>query len=172
MTDQSNPSADGCVAVHLLDSAQGHPLQTWRFSEKDAITIGRSAENDIAISDPHVSRAHVKLTLVDGAWNLTSMGRHGTLINDQMVAEAKLNHQTVFRLGAVGPMLRFDTDQASNRHGETLDNLSPDMFDMLEVDEKRKQQEVDQIAGNSLFQDLQEQSRRFKSLRNEDRRSS
>ena len=40
-----------------------------------------------------------------------------------------------------------------------MDNIDVDMFAMLEVDEDRKQQEVDQIAGNALFQELQEQSR-------------
>ena len=33
-----------------------------------------------------------------------------------------------------------------------MDNIDADMLAMLEVDEQRKQQEVDQIAGNALFQ--------------------
>src|SRR3990172_17520 len=134
MTDHAKPSAGNSVAVHLLDSAQGHPLQTWRFTDKETITIGRSADNDIAIADPHVSRAHVKLTQQNGSWMLSSTGRHGTLINDRVVAEAPLDHQTIFRLGSMGPMLRFDTDLPAGRHSETMDNVSPDMFDMLEVD--------------------------------------
>ena len=98
----------------------------------------------------------------DGAWTIVSIGRHGTLVNDRMISEATLQHQTVFRLGAEGPMLRFDTNLAEPRRSETIDNISVDMLAMLEVDEVRKQQEVDQIAGNALFQELQEQSRRSK----------
>jgi hypothetical protein len=162
MTDHLQPSA-GCVAVvHLLDSTQGHPLQTWRFKDQDLITIGRSDGNDIVLADLHVSRAHATIVFEDGAWTIVSIGRHGTVVNDRMISEVKLTHQTLFRLGAEGPMLRFDTGLTGPQRSETIDNVSVDMLAMLEVDEARKQLEVDQIAGNALFQELKEQSRRLK----------
>jgi pSer/pThr/pTyr-binding forkhead associated (FHA) protein len=170
MTDHSIPSTGNTVAIHLLDSAQGHPLQTWRFTDQDTITIGRNNDNDIAIADPHVSRAHVKLTRQDNVWMLLSTGRHGTLINDRVVAESPIKHQTIFRLGSMGPMLRMDTEMSSGHHSETVDNVLPEMFDMLEIDELRKQQEVEEIAGNSLFQDLQEQSRQLRAMKRDDSR--
>ena len=37
-----------------------------------------------------------------------------------------------------------------------MDNVDYDMIAMLEIDEQRKQQEVEQIAGDALFQQLQE----------------
>jgi hypothetical protein len=36
------------------------------------------------------------------------------------------------------------------------------MISMLEVDDRRKRQEVDLIAGNDLFRELQERSRRLR----------
>lgn len=168
MTDHLRPSAGHGVAVHLLDSAQGHPLQTWRFTGQNLITIGRNDGNDIVLSDPHVSRAHATIAWEDGSWRIASIGRHGTIINDRLISEAKLHHQTTFRLGAEGPLLRFDTDAADARRSETLDNLSGDMLAMLEVDERRKQEEVDQIAGNALFRELKEQSRRLNRANIED----
>jgi pSer/pThr/pTyr-binding forkhead associated (FHA) protein len=163
MNDRLQSSA-GCVAVlHLLDSTNGHPLQTWRFTNRELITIGRNDGNDVIVTDPHVSRAHATIAYESGRWSIVSIGRHGTVINDRVISEAKLSHQTVFRLGKEGPTFRFDTEVSSPHRSETLDNISADLFDMLQVDEARKQQEVDQITGNALFQELKEQTRRQKS---------
>lgn len=160
MTNHPAPSASQFVVIHLLDSAQGHSLQTWRFGNQNLITIGRSEENDIALADPHVSRAHAKLIYEHGTWTLVSTGRHGTLVDDRAVAEIALRHSTVFRLGAGGPTLRFDTHAPETRRSETMDHIDTDIFSALEIDEVRKQQEVEQIIGNSLFQQLQESTRR------------
>ncbi len=168
MTDHLKPSAGIGVAVHLLDPVQGHPLQTWRFQGCTVITIGRSDGNDVVIVDPQVSRSHAKLFPEDGSWKLISTGRHGTVVNDRLVSETTLEHKTIFRLGVSGPTLRFDASLFDaplfdGRRSETLDQIDPDMFAALEVDESRKQMEVDQILGNSLFKELQEHSRRSRS---------
>jgi hypothetical protein len=83
-----------------------------------------------------------------------------------VVSEAKLEHLTVFRLGAGGPMLRFDTMALPQRRSETIDNFNADILSMLEVDETRTQHEVNQIAENDLFRQLQEQSRLIKAKGN------
>ena len=168
MTNHPTPSAGRFVVIHLLDSAQGHSLQTWRFSHQSQITIGRSDDNDISLADPHVSRAHAKLVYDGGTWTLLSTGRHGTLIDDRVVSEFTMRHDTVFRLGAAGPTLRFGTHASETRRSETMDNVDYDMIAMLEIDEKRKQQEVDQITGDALFQQLQEKVRRQKPVETND----
>jgi pSer/pThr/pTyr-binding forkhead associated (FHA) protein len=160
MADHLTPSAGHCVAVHLLDSSQGHSLQTWRFVDRQLITIGRGDDNDIALADPHVSRAHAKLIQENGTWTLISTGRHGTLVEDRAVSEYILGDRTLFRLGGGGPMLRFDTHEPDLRRSETIDQIDTDLFSMLEIDEMRKQQEVDQITANAVFQELQQQSQR------------
>jgi pSer/pThr/pTyr-binding forkhead associated (FHA) protein len=145
-----------------LDSAQGHSLQTWRFSNQGQISIGRGEDNDISLSDPHVSRTHARLVYDAGTWTLFSTGRHGTLVDDRLVSEFAMRHDTVFRLGSAGPTLRFATHAPETRRSETMDNVDYDMIAMLEIDERRKQLEVDQIAGDALFQKLQETIRRRK----------
>jgi pSer/pThr/pTyr-binding forkhead associated (FHA) protein len=165
MVDHDRLASAGGVSLQLLDSAQGHPIQTWRFSDQREITIGRESGNDVTITDPHVSRLHVRLAETDGTWILTSMGRHGTLVNDRLVADLELRSHTIFRLGPNGPTLRFETGSTRASHGETLDNIDPDTLTLLEVDEQRKQQEVEQIAGGALFEDLLEHSRRLRSAR-------
>src|SRR5262245_7322554 len=158
MAKHLQPSAGFGAVIHLLDSAQGHPLQTWRFKNQDLITIGRSDGNDIVLADRHVSRAHATISFDGGEWTIVSIGRHGTLVNDRMVSEAKLAHQSTFRLGSEGPLLRFDTNVSEPHRSETIDNISVDLLSMLEVDESRKQQEVEEIVGNALFQELKAQS--------------
>jgi hypothetical protein len=72
------------VSVLLVDSAQGQPIQTGRFSDQTEITIGREDGQDVVIPDPHVSRHHVTLIASDGDW---MCGRHGTLIDRQYVKD-------------------------------------------------------------------------------------
>jgi hypothetical protein len=167
MVHHGEPAAAGEVSLLLLDPAQGHPIQSWRFSDHSEITIGREAGNDVVITDPHVSRIHARLVAFEGSWTLISMGRHGILINDRLIADTELRPQTVFRLGPSGPTLRFETGVNRQSYGETIENIDPHMFALLEVDEQRKQQEVEQIAGGELFETLLEQSRRLRSARQE-----
>jgi predicted component of type VI protein secretion system len=157
------------VFVRLLDSAQGRPIQEWRFTDQAQITIGRADTNDVVLSDQQVSRAHAKLVRSDGAWSLLSLGRNGTLVDDRMVSELELAGPTVFRLGPAGPMLRFEGESVQELGDaaatETIGNIPEDMFALLEVDQFRKDQEVDQITGHALFQDLVDQSRHVKARR-------
>ncbi len=160
MTNHLTPAL--AVAVHLLDSAQGMPLQTWRFVDRSSITIGRNDDNDVVIADPHVSRTHVKLVEQNGTWTLHSSGRHGTLIHDRVVALTTLSESTVFRLGSGGPMLRFDPHASEVHRSETIDGVSADMIEFLNIDQERTKQEADQIAETELFRDLLEESQRIK----------
>lgn len=160
VTNRPQPSAGCCAVIHLLDSAQGHPLQTWQFKGQDLITIGRNEGNDVVLADRHVSRAHATVAFDGDRWTLVSIGRHGTIIDDRRISEARLTHQTIFRLGTEGPSLRFDTISSEATASQTIDNFSVDTLAMLEVDEVRTQQEVHEIVENELFQELKEQTRR------------
>jgi predicted component of type VI protein secretion system len=165
MANRSEPVSALCVYIQLLDSAQGRPIQVWHFADQSTITIGRAEENDISIVDQQVSRLHAKLVWQAGAWCLISLGRNGTVVNDHLVSEVELTDQAVFRLGADGPMLRFRLTKAETGRSETISSFDPSMLAMLAVDEARKQAEVDQIAENSLFQDLLEKTQEFKARR-------
>jgi pSer/pThr/pTyr-binding forkhead associated (FHA) protein len=151
------------ITLHLLDSAQGHPVQTWQFRDKRAITLGRSADCDVVLADVHVSRAHASLLWQEGQpggqWTILSTGRHGTLINDRLIAESRLERVTTFRLGPNGPVLRFECGISTKRPSETIDAFQPELLNMLEIDRDRLNQEVEDIAGNALFQELQERVR-------------
>jgi pSer/pThr/pTyr-binding forkhead associated (FHA) protein len=160
MVDERARAKFGAIALHLLDSAQGHTLQTWRIADKSTVTVGRSDDNDVVIADAHVSRLHVTLVHQECGWTLVSLGRHGTLIGDRVISEAPLREGTIFRLGANGPTLRFGMGEQATSRSATLDNIDPEMLAMLDIDQGRKQQEVDQITENVVFKQLQERLRR------------
>jgi pSer/pThr/pTyr-binding forkhead associated (FHA) protein len=121
MIDHQRPASIRGVSLHLLDSAQGHPIQTWRFSAHTEIMIGREDLNDVVISDPHVSRLHARLVEAHGTWTLISMGRGGIFIDDRLIADIELRPPTVFRLGPTGPSLRFEVGTADPSQGDTLE---------------------------------------------------
>lgn len=75
------------VTLTLLEPQQKIPLQQWHFQDETVIRIGRSAENDIVLSDSLVSRHHLELRQTslafagnfgDGSWQVTSKGTNGT----------------------------------------------------------------------------------------------
>jgi pSer/pThr/pTyr-binding forkhead associated (FHA) protein len=165
MAHQHGAPPIGGVSVLLLDSAQGKPIQTWRFTDATEITIGREDGRDIVISDPHVSRHHVTLVASGSDWMLISCGRHGTLIDNRIVAEAPLRSGVVFRLGPSGPMLRFDQGKAPTSATATMDQIDPDAIAMLELDQERSRREADKIAGGALFDELLQTSQRMRAAR-------
>jgi pSer/pThr/pTyr-binding forkhead associated (FHA) protein len=172
MGDKHGPIPAGDVCLQLLDSAQGQPIQTWRFTDQTEITIGREAGRDIVISDPHVSRHHVTLFAGDEAWTLVSCGRHGTLIDNRLVVEVLLRPGMVFRLGPTGPMLRFDQGEREYGQSMTMDRIDVDALALFELDQERNQREADRIASGELFDELLQESQRMRSARKESDKSS
>ncbi len=155
------------VIVRLLDSALGRPVHEWQFSDQAVVTIGRADESDVKIADGQVSRAHAKLLFNEGQWTLVSLGRNGTLVDDRVISDMELTGPTVFRLGPGGPMLSFLPQVAESAPTETLGSIDPDIFSKLEVDQLRKDREVEEITGNTLFKELLDQSQQMKARRRE-----
>lgn len=157
------PSAEtGSVTLYLLDSAQGHPIQTWQFRDRAKVTIGRLPDNDIAIVDPQVSRCHLELRFANGKWTLVGLGRNGTIVNGESVSEIEMRDHWVFQLGTTGPTFKFVVKQELSGQYATIDNLEGISLDFLTIDQQRKQEDVQQIADAEAFRLLQEQVRQLK----------
>ena len=152
----------GSFTLHLLDSAQGHAIQTWRFENRVRVSIGRAVDNDITLADTQVSRLHLELIYREGQWLLCSHGRNGTRIDGAPVTEVRLADRTVFQLGSSGPTFQFLTIKHSASGLATIDNIDPGALDFLVIDEQRKTEEVQRIAEGEAFRQLQEQARRFR----------
>ena len=102
------------VIFTLLEPQTNQPLQQWEFSQQPIIRIGRAQNNDIVLHGYfQVSRQHLELTLIDPereTWQLISRGTNGTLINNNFVTEAILNHDDLIRLAENGPVFKFELE--------------------------------------------------------------
>jgi pSer/pThr/pTyr-binding forkhead associated (FHA) protein len=169
MANDEQLTAGGSLTLHLLDSAQGHPVQTWQFRDRETIAIGRAPDNDISIVDPQVSRCHVLLRFCDEAWILVSIGRNGTRVDGESITDLPLSDQQVFQLGPTGPLFRF----VELHHHQTANQLATIDVDIgnlnsLFIDEEKQQNEVRQIAEGDAFKQLQEQVRELRRRQMED----
>jgi len=164
MTDPASIE-EGSLTLHLLDPAQGQPLQSWRFVDRKTVTIGRGSENDIAVADPQVSRTHVRLQFSGGAWTLVSLGRNGTRVDGETVAEFPLTERLVFQLGVSGPIFRFLTVSDAPSQLVTCDPFAFESLDFLSIDESKKARDVEEIAGGDAFLQIEQRARELKRQR-------
>lgn len=146
------------VAVDLLDSAQGHPVQTWKFESEALIRIGRAEESDVKIADPRVSRLHAELEFRPEGWKLLSRGRHGVYMDGILIEEMTLSDNRTFQLASGGPLLRFRTNTPTQQNQATIDGSDPSIFEALQVDLRKREEEVQQITGSELFHQLKKRA--------------
>ena len=146
------------VEVALLDPTVGSPIKTWRFSGETPISIGRGDDCMVEILDPHVSRLHACLTLCDGQWELISVGRNGVLVDGKPVSEEPLRGEVTFRLGPLGPSMRFrPMADAKQEFMQTL-CFDPESMPFFVVDQSKVQEEVVDIVNDDFFQKLQQKA--------------
>ena len=56
------------------------------FELRGVVSIGRSRENEIWLSDNTVSNHHARITEVDGSWVIEDLGsKNGTLVNGERI---------------------------------------------------------------------------------------
>jgi pSer/pThr/pTyr-binding forkhead associated (FHA) protein len=148
------------VAIDLLDSAQGHPVQTWKFESEALIRIGRADESDVKIADPRVSRLHAELEFRPEGWKLISRGRHGVYVDGVLIEELTLADKRTFQLASGGPLLRFRTNTPSqaNNNMTTIDGSDPSIFEALQIDLRKREEEVQQITNSELFHTLRKRA--------------
>jgi len=153
------------VEVQLLHPTAGSPMKSWHFENVAAISIGRSSDCLVEIVDPHVSRLHALLSMQDGQWVLSSRGRNGVQVNGQAITEQTVQDGLTFRLGPVGPILRFcKMTTAEHEHLQTI-SFDPETMPCYTLDQTRLQDEVADITGDEFFLKLQEQARNLRRQR-------
>ena len=116
------------VIFTLLESQTNQPLQQWEFSEQSVIRIGRAQNNDIVLHGYfQVSRQHLELNLIDPAqekWQLISRGTNGTLINNNFVTEAIIEHNDLIRLAENGPVFKFELESRLAQNPSELEQTN------------------------------------------------
>ncbi|HEY2762272.1 MAG TPA: FHA domain-containing protein [Pirellulales bacterium] len=137
-------------------------MRSWEFKYKALITIGRAEEQDVIISDPYVSRCHAELRFAAGKWTLFSLGRYGVTIRGELISEAPIDGETVFRLGSGGPSVRFEPKSVDNTNRMTMMFDSTVAENTFEVDQAKLRREVGEIAEGSYFQELKERAKQLR----------
>jgi len=160
-------STSGIVILQLLDSAHGRAVKTWEFENCTQIAIGRGADCQVEISDPYVSRNHAELRWIDGSWVLIGLGRHGVLVENELITERPISQEKLFRLGPDGPALRFQPAGAVQKNLQTL-QFDATQIQIFQLDEQKLQQAVREIESSDYFQKLREQARRLRQKRTTD----
>ena len=71
-----------------------------RLDLRDALTMGRSPDNDVVLGDPFVSSAHARVVRrADGVFVEDLGSTNGTFVNERAVGEARLTPETRLRVG-------------------------------------------------------------------------
>jgi hypothetical protein len=156
--------AGGKVSIELMDPAKDRPIKVWRFRDQSVISIGRSPDCNVEISDLYVSRLHAEIHSLCGRWMLRSLGRNGVLVHGHPIKEMEFDENLTFRLGGSGPTLRFRGDGEANDFGATIgyDAVQAEMF-RLDVGELVRQ--VQEVSAAPYFDRLQEAAKRIKQRR-------
>ena len=104
-------SRAGLVLLYAPNFHQFQPAYTFATPE---ITLGREADNDIAIPEQAVSRQHARISFEGGRWTLRDLGsRNGSMVCGRFVAEALLEPNHEIRIGDA--IFKF-VDQGAERH--------------------------------------------------------
>jgi DNA-binding CsgD family transcriptional regulator len=95
-------------------------VEIWRLSgrsvvtlEGDRVTVGKAAENTIALADdPTLSRLHAVLERFDAGWCVSDLGSsNGTFVNGERIwASQRLRHGDELRVGRTRLLFRNSAD--------------------------------------------------------------
>src|SRR5215472_7457366 len=85
--------------------------RNYTFAPGATVRIGRSAENDIVVNDPTVSRRHAQLSWETAGWVWQNAGQSPTFLAGQPVAQFAVSQQVDVRLASPqGPVLYLSAD--------------------------------------------------------------
>ncbi len=89
--------------LEVVDAGQSALAPGQRFPLRDTLSIGRSADNDIALEDDWISARHLRLRRQNGAWIAEDLGStNGTRVNGRpLTGTAPLRPGDVLDLGRV-----------------------------------------------------------------------
>jgi RsiW-degrading membrane proteinase PrsW (M82 family) len=98
------------------------------FGPGHTVRVGRSADNDIVVADPTVSRRHAQVTWQSTGWTWQNAGQAPTFLNGQPVASFGIGQPVEVRLGSPqGPAVRLQpaTAQQGPVKTELAANVRP-----------------------------------------------
>jgi serine/threonine protein kinase, bacterial len=103
------------IQISLWDESKSQILQQWQFTPPAPIQIGRSADNQIVIDRPSISRLHATITFTSlrrggGYWEIVNHSANGTLINDLSTDRVLLTNGDRIQLSRENILLTIQLD--------------------------------------------------------------
>lgn len=95
-------SEDSGAYIKLLNRLDSLPYRIRdSYSLSDALSLGRSSENDVVVKDPFVSKRHMKIIKDEEEYFIEDLGSsNGTYVNKQrLVDAAKLINGDIIKIG-------------------------------------------------------------------------
>lgn len=98
LSTEEVPEPDQELDIPVITSASD-PDQRWQL-DSDLITIGRSSDSGIVLTDPNASRNHAELSKKGEEWWVIDLGStNGTLVNGALVKERRLQPGDRIKIG-------------------------------------------------------------------------
>lgn len=144
------------LALELLDPTQSHALQTWEIADRTVIQIGRSADNDIVIASPVVSRVHAYVREIEGERELCVVSQNGVYVEGRRVESVLLREGLVFRLAAKGPSLRVGASGSGDDESRATIALESVETPLLVLDAAERDRRVSEIVDSDYFHTLKQ----------------
>lgn len=87
--------------AHMLKQTEGPGVNTLRFVlDRETMTLGRAASNDLQLENDNVSRTHAKLTRIDDEYTIEDLdSRNGIYLNGLQVHAAVLRDGDELSIG-------------------------------------------------------------------------
>ncbi|MCH8332437.1 FHA domain-containing protein [Candidatus Sumerlaeota bacterium] len=126
--------------ARLVVEGRANWVFTHPFRDADRVTIGRTADNDVELGDPHCSTHHAEIVRKEDGYILRDLdSRNGTLLNGHSVKEEKLHNGDTIQIGQSTMSFLYDGDESFSSIGPPPigDTVGPEealqpMIDRLE----------------------------------------
>ena len=131
---------DGSLSCPLLryEDADGRPAEFLLTGAAPRLTVGRSSENDLALTwDAEVSRLHATLEWIGGAWTIADDGlsRNGTYVNgERLTGRRRLRAGDGIRVGRT--LLAFR--EYATRRGDSTRMAAADVPSLRSLTESQR----------------------------------
>ena len=114
---------------------------TFPFS-KERITIGRSKDNDLVLSENTVSRRHTSISKQKNGYMISDLGSYnGTKLNGEPIASSRLKNNDAIQIGLVKLTFLTGSDTPSEDEGDSV---------VLSVDNDREREGQQIIQSSPL----------------------
>lgn len=112
-------------------------------TDKDMVSIGRNAGNDIHIDNLSVSKNHARITRDKDSYRVEDLkSTNGTYLNEKMVSKAELKHKDILTVGKHTLEILMDKlyaiDTSREQVNDTMVLTTEKHKEMLKKQQKKK----------------------------------